>query len=206
MTNEPITISLLAGLESTTSGAGLNPKEREELVASLRKTAHELSQLQRYDLGERLAGFLTESLRKPVADVLAEVWKQRKEMQDAAAKGKDGRDVEADVELVDHTVKWDLHPSVKLELNGASVGTLRFDVAVSFKLEGVQILIKNACVTSIKAGTLTSTVDMKYKGLPLMTPRKKKIDLPGELALPYGGLNLAPDLDFGHPREEMAQQ
>src|ERR1051325_2596687 len=91
MTNEPITISLLAGLESTTSGAGLNPKEREELVASLRKTAHELSQLQRYDLGERLAGFLTESLRKPGADVLAEVWKQRKEMQDAAAKGKDGR-------------------------------------------------------------------------------------------------------------------
>src|SRR4051794_23580906 len=112
---EPLTISTLAGLDVSASGPGLSADERAALVAGLRDRARAVKSLEASDLGEPLLGFLTETLREPAQKVLAQVWKQRKELRDIAAKGGDGRDVEAQVELIEHRMEWKLEPSVKLE-------------------------------------------------------------------------------------------
>src|SRR6266567_9280241 len=178
MTDPPLTLSLLAGLEADGSKYALSAEERANLVVALRLRAQEIRKLAPYDLGERLFGAVATSLRKPLANVLTEVWKQRKEMRDVAAKGDDSRDVEADVELFDHEITWAVHPTVKIQLNGADVGTLRFDVEIGLELEGLRLVIKNACITKVTSGKLSSTVDFKYKGFPLMAPRRNSVDLP----------------------------
>ncbi|MBA3341740.1 MAG: hypothetical protein H0T48_07880 [Gemmatimonadaceae bacterium] len=195
MPDAPLTISALGGLETETSGFPASQADRDKLLRSLRETA-DFAGLAKYNLGERLLDFLAESLRKPVADVMGEVWRQRKELRDVAKKGEDKRDVEGNVELFDHAITWELHPSVELQANGVQVGpTLTFDVKAELKLDGVELIIKNAWITRINAGRLTSTISLECKTIPLMAPCKKTIDLPQHLDLPGGGIRLG-----GEPR------
>jgi hypothetical protein len=100
------------------------------------------------------------------------------------------RDVEGNVELYDHTISWALHPSVELRANGVKLCTMTFDCKATLKLEGVQLLIRNAWITQIKAGNLGSTISLEYKSVPLMPPCKKTVDLPKSFDLPGGGIRL----------------
>ena len=88
---EPLTLSVLCGIEGNASGFPVTAEEREKLVQSMKERAA-FEGLSKFDIGERLLDFVGESLRKPVAGILGEVWSQRKELREIAAKGKDKRD------------------------------------------------------------------------------------------------------------------
>ena len=189
MPDEPLTLSMLGGLEADASGFPVSSADREKLLNSMREAAA-VKGLSAFDIGERLLSFVGEAVRKPVAGLMGEVWRQRKELRDVAEKGKDKKDVEGTVELYDHSINCALHPSVELHANGVKVGTMTFDFKANLKLQGVQLVIKNAWVTRIKAGKLTSTVSLEYDKIPLMPPCKKTIDLPQSINLPGGGIRL----------------
>lgn len=191
--SDQLTLTALCGLETDASGFPVTAEERKKLLQHFRERAA-FDGFAAYDIGERLLDFVAESLRKPVASILGEVWSQRKELREIAEKGKDKRDVEAKVELFDHTISYGLHPSVELQVNGVKIEpTMTFDVTAKLKLEGVQLVIKNAWITRVKAGKLTSTISMEYKTIPLMDPCKKTIDLPLQFHLPGGGIRLGGD-------------
>jgi len=189
MAESQLTIAVLAGLAVEQLRPGLSAAERQKLVATLRDKAREIPMLKPFDLGERLLGVITDALRKPLAGVLEEVWKQRKEMRDAAAKTSLGHGSTADVELFEHTITWAVHPTVKITVNKVSK-TLKFDVEVKLALQAAKIVIERAHITRFLTGTLESTVNLKYGEFPLMAPLKRTIDLPGELVLPSGGIDL----------------
>jgi hypothetical protein len=190
MAESQLTIAVLAGLEVDPVHPGLSAAERQKLVATLRDKAREVPLLKPFDLGERLLGVITGALRKPLAGVLEEVWKQRKEMRDAAAKTSSNHGSTAEVELFEHTITWAVHPTVTITVNKMSK-TLKFDVGVKLALEAAKIVIERAHITRFLSGTLTSTVDLKYGDFALMAPYKRTIDLPGEFVLPGGGINLS---------------
>jgi hypothetical protein len=189
MIDQPLTLSVLAGLDAE----GTNPlgaAERERLAKELSARAQTFAALKPFDLGDRLLGFITDALRKPVASVLGEMWKQRREMREAAARGVGDRAVEGEVKLFDHEMRLTVHPTVKLQLNGQDVGPLAFDVPVSFKLHAMRLVMRNASITAIRTGTLKSTIGLQYKTLPLMAPRECTIDLSREFRLPGEGIRL----------------
>jgi hypothetical protein len=190
MAESQLTIAVLAGLEVDPVHPGLSAAERQKLVATLRDKAREVPVLKPFDLGERLLGVITDALRKPLAGVLEEVWKQRKEMRDAAAKTSSDHGSTAEVELYEHTITWAVHPTVTITVNKMSK-TLKFDIGVKLALAAAKIAIERAHITRFLSGTLTSTVDLKYGDFALMAPYKRTIDLPGEFVLPGGGINLS---------------
>jgi hypothetical protein len=183
---------MLGGLEADASGLPISGSDRRKLLDSMRK-ASDLEKLAPYDLGERLLSFVGESLRKPVSGILEEVWSQRKEMKEIAEKGKDKRDVEGRVTLYDHSISCTLHPSVAVHANGVEICKMTFDCKVNLKIQGVQLLIKNAWITKINAGKLASTIDLNYKTIPLVPQCKKTIDLQKSFDLPGGGIRLGGD-------------
>jgi len=189
MPDQPLTLSMLGGLEADASGIPISSEDREKLLHQLREAAA-VKGLSSFDISERLLKFIGESVRKPVAGIMGEVWKQRRELREIAEKGKDKRDVEGNVELYDHSISCALHPSVELHANGVKLGTMTFDFKANLKLQGVQLVIRNAWITSIKAGKLTSTISLEYNKIPLMPPCKKTIDLPQSINLPGGGIRL----------------
>jgi len=190
MAESQLTIAVLAGLEPDPIVPALSESERQKLVTALRDRARELPLLKPFDVGERVLGLLTKALHKPVAEVIADVWKQRQEMRDAAAKSIAARASVAEVELYEHTISWAVHPTIKVTVNQMSV-PLRFDVKWKGGLEGAKIVIERAHITKFLTGKLTSTVSLEYNAFPLMAPIKRTIDLPGQFKLPGGGINLS---------------
>lgn len=193
MPDEPLTLSMLGGLEADASGFPVSAADREKLLTSLREAAA-VKGLSAFDISERLLGFIGAAARKPVAGLMGEVWRQRQELRDIADKKKDKRDVEGFVDLYDHSISCALHPSVELQANGVKIGTMTFDFKANLKLQGVQLVMKNAWITRIKAGKLTSTVTLEYEKIPLMPPCKKTIDMKQSIKLPGGGIRLGGEL------------
>jgi hypothetical protein len=195
MSDNGITLSVLAGLDLDGNKAGLTKEDRDKLAAKLNEEAHAFPALKLYDVGPRLLEVLTDALRKPVADALGEIWKQRKELREAATIGKGVPNVKADVDLVEHSATWSIKPSITVKVTSASppvpTVTLVLDVKVTFALQGVRMVIERAHITKFVSGKLKSTVEIKYKDLPLSAPFEKVLDLPGELALPGGGIDLS---------------
>ena len=89
MTAIPLTVSALAGLD--VSDSGMTAEDRAKLADKLRDCAHKFAELKPYDVGPSLLHSLTDALKTPVADVLGEVWKQHREIRDAAADKDEGQ-------------------------------------------------------------------------------------------------------------------
>jgi hypothetical protein len=195
MSDNGITLSVLAGLDVDAKKSGLAREDREKLVAKLSEEAHKFAALKPYDVGPRMLELLTEALRKPVAEALGEIWKQRKELREAAAKGKDAPNVKADVDLVEHSATWNLKPSITVKVTSAPppvpTVTLVLEVEVKLTLHGVRMVIDRAHITKFVSGKLKSTVVIKYKDFPLTAPFEHELDLAGELVLPGGGIDLS---------------
>jgi hypothetical protein len=190
MPDNLLTIGAVAGLEPEAKGFPLSADQRKEFVDNLTAHARSFETLAPFDLGERLFGFIGESLRAPLADLLAETWRQRKELADAAKGGTPAKPVVGEIELFDHTMSLTVHPAVELRLNGKEVGKMTFDVTATMKLEAIKLVMRNAHITGFEAGRIKATVSMQYKEFPLMAPQEKEINLSREFVLPAGGIPL----------------
>ena len=96
---------------------------------------------------------------------------------------------------------WGVHPTVKVTVNGAST-TLKLDIIVALKLDGAKLVIQRAHITRFLSGTLTSTMSIKFRDAEIASPYKGKIDLPGDLPLPHGGIDLSGTSDAAQPRAD----
>jgi hypothetical protein len=190
MPERELTIAAVTGLDVDPIHTGLTSAERQKLAASLNEKVRELPLLAPLDLGERLLGVVADALKKPVAGVLEEVWKQRKEMRDAAGKTLGEPAPSSEVELVDHTVDWGVHPTVKVTVNGATA-TLKLDIIVKLTLDGAKLVIERAHITRFLSGKLTSAMSIKFRDAEIASPYRGTIDLPGEFTLPHGGIDLS---------------
>jgi hypothetical protein len=200
MPDIPLTVFSLAGLEASGPVPPLNAAERQQLVENLRRKAAEVAALSKFDLGQRLLSVLEDSMKKPLADLLQEFWKQRAEMRNVTARKGNERDVVGDVELVDHSLTWKLQPSIKVEVKGVPVHTLHLTVATKLTLQGIKLVMKNSCITSVEAGTLKAVTTLTYddaagpggsgQHFQLLPAISRSVKLPGTLKLPGGGLCL----------------
>lgn len=188
MPQSELTLSVLCGLEPYGS-LPIDEADRAKVLKSIHDAMGRLH-LSVYDLDQRLLASIGGYLRKPVADILGEAWRQRKELREIAEKGEDGRDVEGEVELYNHSIKFGLKPTVTLLVNGEEIRTLTFHVDSELELKAIKLVIKNACITQIKAGKLKSSTTLKCEEFPLMAPCEKTLDLPLSMDLPGGGIRL----------------
>ena len=188
----PITISTLAGLD--TSQSGFTADDRKKLESTLRDAAHRFAALKPYDVGPTLLSSLTDALKQPLADVLGEVWKQRKELRVAAQAKAPASVSKADVALIDHTLTSTLKPSVTITVKVGGLPPapikMEFDVDVSLTLKGLEITIENAKITKLRAGEIKSSVAIKWENQELWKPFDKTIDLKKEIVLKDGGIAL----------------
>lgn len=201
MPDVPLTVFTLTGLEASGPVPPLSTAEREKLVENLREKAAQVAALSKFDLGQRLFGVLGDSMKKPLADLLKEFWRQRAEMRNIAARKGNERDVVGDVELVDHSLTWKLQPSIKVEVNGVQVHTFHLTIATKLTLQGIKLVMKNSCITSVQAGTLKAETTMTYddatapagsgQHFQLLPVISRTVRLPGTLTLPGGGLCLS---------------
>ncbi|MBV6520573.1 MAG: hypothetical protein MNPFHGCM_00690 [Gemmatimonadaceae bacterium] len=190
MSDDLLTFEAVAGLDAEAKGLALSAAERRKLVDALTSRARAVNQLSGTALGEDILGLLGSALRRPVADLLKETWRQRRELVTAAKRGPAAKPVVGEITLYDHTVGLTLHPTVAISLNGVDLPAMRFDVVGTVKVEAATLVIRDACITGFKSGRLKASVAIASGPFPLMAPREKSIDLSREFALPAGGIPL----------------
>ncbi len=80
---------------------------------------------------------------------------------------------------------------------------MRFDCKANLRLQGIQLVFRNRCITRLKAGKLTSTLGVEYKSITILPPRKKTVDVSLSIPLPRGGIRFAdetmPMVQVGNP-------
>ena len=190
MSEPPLTISAIAGLEPEASGFPFSREEREAFSERLTALVREVPVLAPFDMGPRLLEFLRESLHTPLTDLIEEMWRQRKELADVTASGTAEKPVLGEVALHEHEMSLTLHPAAELFMDSVKVATLAFDVETTLKLEAVHVVMRNAHITGFTAGRLTAAVTVEFKGLPVMPKKERTIDLSREFRLPHGGIPL----------------
>jgi len=192
VTDTPLTVSALAGLDM--SDSGMTAEDRAKLADKLKECAHTFVALKPYEIGPSLLHSLTDALATPVADVLGEVWKQHREIRDAAAKKTKGSVPTATVALIDHTLTSTLRPGVTVKVEAAGVPVkevkIDFDVDLSLALHGVQVTISNAKITQIGAGEIKASVEIKFLKQTVAGPIERTVDLGKVVVLPGEGIGL----------------
>ena len=204
MPEERLTISRLAGLAGDAerfSSTHAERRERANAVCTLREEARALGVPT--DEGEELMRLLVEALERPVADIIADAWRERPELREQVSRKKTGAEAAAGlVALADHSIHWELNPVVELRIGDIPKGELKFHADIQLKLKGVQGVISSASITEFSAGQLASNITIEYTSTPtdgvesetrLLVSLERTLALRDSFDLPEGGIQLSRD-------------
>lgn len=198
MSDEPVTLALLAGLDANLKGAFLDPKEREQANAVGAAATTGLAHASPLSAFDALLGALASELRTPLADILREGWKQDKQLRDAVESGRKHGAAQGEVALHKHTITATLEPTAEVLVNKIPGPAIRFEVKLSVVIEGLLLVIRDATIAGIRAGTITAKLDLNYLSgagastvrMPLMATRTTKLSADTEFPLPFGGIRI----------------
>lgn len=82
------------------------------------------------------------------------------------------------VELAEHTVKASRSPSLDVTVNGAAVGSLTVDIAITLDLKGLVLTVQDARIKQITPGTCVGTGTVSMYGKTLAKKVAEPIKLP----------------------------
>lgn len=87
------------------------------------------------------------------------------------------------VTLVEHRFESDLSPSVDVVVDGRSVATIRFDVAVEADVRGGLLVVARGHITGVRAGRTTLSAKLSYEGVTI-AEHHEDVDLAAIVNLP----------------------
>ncbi len=90
------------------------------------------------------------------------------------------------VPLGEHTVKSEHHPRIEIFISDEPVGTIAFEIILSFTGRGVILLVQDARIKSVKTGEIKARGSLKCEGALLLEQELRSIPLPGSIDLGEG--------------------
>ncbi|MEU0932956.1 MULTISPECIES: hypothetical protein [unclassified Embleya] len=133
------------------------------------------------EIGTVVDGFLSLDL----LDLVAAGWAKHGALVQAAHRTRAAPDTEEVVALATHQVTSTHRPCVDLTVDGVRVGTLDIRLTVAFDIEGMQAVVRQARLTSLRCGTCTTTGTLAMQESVVAT-RRCGLDLPGAVRLRSG--------------------
>lgn len=82
------------------------------------------------------------------------------------------------VELAEHTVETSRSPSLDVTVNGAKVGALTIDIAITLVLKGLVLTVQDARIKKVSPGTCVGTGTISLYGKTLAKREAEPIKLP----------------------------
>lgn len=90
------------------------------------------------------------------------------------------------VPLAEHTVKSEHHPRIEIFINDEPVGTIGFEITLTFTARGVILLIQDGRIKEAKTGEIKAKGSLKCEGALLLEQDFRPIPLPGSVDLGDG--------------------
>ncbi len=90
------------------------------------------------------------------------------------------------VPLAEHTVQSEHHPHLDIYVKDECVGTIGFEIRLTFAARGVMLLVQDGMIRSIKTGEIKGKGSLKCEGTLLLDQDFRSLPLPGSINLGEG--------------------
>ncbi|MFB7905751.1 hypothetical protein ACFC1T_04940 [Kitasatospora sp. NPDC056076] len=147
---------------------------RHDAVTALGGLDRALSRAAEQEVASVVHGFLGLDM----IDLVAGGWRTQARLMEAARSTCAAPGSEEVVALVDHRVRSVHHPSVKVLVDGVSVGTLVVDIEVVFEIDGLVAVVRGGTLVAVRAGYCTATATVAVEQITVAS-RRGQFDLPG---------------------------
>ena len=127
---------------------------------------------------DQLVDVIWDLVDLPLSNVFQAAWDKHDLVQKAKANtlGKVGA-IEK-VRITGHTLRSQHHPRVEIEMAGASIPALEFDLAVTLKLDAAVVNVANGAITSIAPGSGSAEASLAAKGRTICQRQVAQLTLP----------------------------
>jgi hypothetical protein len=120
-----------------------------------------------------------------LVDLAAAGWTKYDALRQAAKRTRDAPNTEEVVAMATHEIESTHHPSVELNVDGTSMGTIEMTLEITFTMAGVLAVVKQARLTAIRSGSCTVAGSLTVAGIEA-AKKQRKFDLPGAVRLRHG--------------------
>jgi hypothetical protein len=121
-----------------------------------------------------------------VLDALGEAWKKLAEVEEYADPKKHKPSDKNLVPLVEHTIKSQHQPELKILLHGHEIGSVKFSLEFSLTLDGFDLAIQNARIMEIQTGSAKGEGSLSLAGVSLWKHEWAPVRFPGQISLKSG--------------------
>ena len=120
-----------------------------------------------------------------LVDLAAAGWTKYDALRRAAKRTRDAPKTEEIVALATHKIESTHQPSVELNVDGTSIGTIEMTLEITFTMAAVLAVVRQARLTAIKSGNCTVAGSLTVAGFEV-AKKQRKFDLPGAVRLRHG--------------------
>jgi hypothetical protein len=155
-------------------GSNLDSK-KEEIVAEISVPWEPLK--------EKMVEEIVKLLDLPLKDFCLAAWKKNRELQQFADREKYPPDETNKVNLIEHEITGEYHPTVEVSFAGKTFPKLKFDLNVSLKLTGCVLTIQDGKIKEILPGNCQGEAVLQWKKAVLAKATTETVDIGGEIKL-----------------------
>lgn len=128
-----------------------------------------------------LLGAIAVLLNIPLQDIIVRAWNEGKLFEKYLDPEKYDPDESISIVLKNHDVTSSHAPKIDVELNGAKIDSIDFQLDLTLTLEGVSLQIRGGRIREIQAGRIKGVGTLKCEGRILFTRETETMDLPGTI-------------------------
>jgi hypothetical protein len=158
-----------------------------ETVKGARETIARESRAIRWPWVRRaIADQTSEILNLNVLDSLGEAWKKLSEVEEYADPKKHKASDRNLIPLVEHTIKSQHEPELKILFHGNEIGSVKFNLEFSLMLDGFELAIQNARIMEIQTGSAKGEGSLSLAGISLWKYEWAPVHFPGQISFTSG--------------------
>ena len=121
-----------------------------------------------------------------VLDVMRSAWEKGRELEAYRDTEKYPSNKTFTVPLVEHKITSTHKPSIDIQINKKTVGSVHFTVNIEIAVKGMTLEIRNARITKIHAGDCKAKGSFFCEGFLLAERATQPLELPGTIDLGEG--------------------
>lgn len=164
----------------------LNRIDQGPKFISLKEEAVKESRVQWPVLSVKLEESIADLLNTGIPDIFLRAWNKYKILLKYLDREKYPPDQTFLVTLSEHTIQSEHHPYLEIYINEKSIAKIEFSIALSLKLNGIILKIRNGKIMEILTGTCKAKGSVTCEDIPVMEKESETFALPGSIKLGDG--------------------
>jgi len=132
------------------------------------------------DIGEKIG----EMFDIPLVDLLIGAWNDLRALRDCGDPSRGGAGAHDTVPLVDHDLEASFKPHLDVIVAGMPTARVEFEISAGLELHAVVLVVENGTIRAVRVGFCQATAKVSCHGVTVFERSSRKLDWPGEIALP----------------------